>query len=216
MKYFIKNEQDLDALLAERCVQDREIDSDWEWESERGHEKEYGCDVIVLNAKGKWFDKNIATVFDIWEGSIIDCMKLTKIRPEDRQKVKNTILYIQENFDHIYQTMLESLLPWIVEYEMQDDETGELITTIEQFHQTRWFREIAGFETGSIKRLQLNCKYQKDDMVVYSLVFEVHNADDGFEVVFWKDKVIFFLDGNTEEQIFDFANYVDWPDCLER
>ncbi len=29
MKYFIKNEQDLDTLLAERCVQEQEIDSAW-------------------------------------------------------------------------------------------------------------------------------------------------------------------------------------------
>ena len=61
----------------------------------------------------------------------------------------------------------------------------------------------------------MNCKYQKDDMVVYSLIFNAGYVDDGFEVVFWKDRVLFFLDGNTEEQIFDFVNYVDWPDCLE-
>ncbi len=214
MKYFIKNEQDLDALLAERCVQEQEIDGDWEWESERGHESHYGCDAIILDVKGKWFDKNIITELSILEGTVVECIAVTKISPEDAQKVKNTILYIQENFDHIYQTMLEKLLPNLIEWGIKDEETGELITTIEQFHNSRWSREIAGMEAESIRHLQLNCKYQKDDMVVYSLVF-VACIDDGFEVVFWKDQVIFFLDGNTHEQIFDFANYVDWPNCLE-
>lgn len=215
MKYFIKNEQDLDTLLAERCVQKQEIDSAWVWESERGHEEHFGCDAIVLNAKGKWFDQKIVTRLNIFEGSVVQCIPVTKIQPEDQLKVKNTILYIQENFDHIYQTMLERLLPSIIEWGVRDEDTDELITTIEQFHKTRWSREIAGMEAESIRCIQLNCKYQKDDMVVYSLIFNAGYVDDGFEVVFWKDRVLFFLDGNTEEQIFDFVNYVDWPDCLE-
>ncbi len=215
MKYFIKNEQDLDTLLAERCVQEQEIDSAWVWESERGHEEHFGCDAIVLNAKGKWFDQKIVTRLNIFEGSVVQCIPVTKIQPEDQLKVKNTILYIQENFDHIYQTMLERLLPSIIEWGVRDEDTDELITTIEQFHKTRWSREITGMEAESIRCLQLNCKYQKDDMVVYSLIFNASYVDDGFEVVFWKDRVLFFLDGNTEEQIFDFVNYVDWPDCLE-
>lgn len=161
MKYFIKNEQDLDTLLAERCVQEQEIDSAWVWESERGHEEHFGCDAIVLNAKGKWFDQKIVTRLNIFEGSVVQCIPVTKIQPEDQLKVKNTILYIQENFDHIYQTMLERLLPSIIEWGVRDEDTDELITTIEQFHKTRWSREIAGMEAESIRCLQLNCKYQK-------------------------------------------------------
>lgn len=38
-------------------------------------------------------------------------------------------------------------------------------------------------------------------------------TDDRFKTVFWKDQVLFFLDENTKEQIFDFAPYVDWPNC---
>lgn len=211
MKYVVRNEQDLDALLEEQCTQEHEIDGDWEWEDE----KWYGCDAIILDEKGKWFDKNIVTRLSIWEGSVVQCVPVMKIKSEDKQRVKNTIQYIMENFDHIYQTMLEALLPWLIQYEATDDETGELITTVEQFHNNRLSREIAGMEAGCISHLQMNCQYQKDDMVVYSLVFTCDCADDGFEVVFWKDKVIFYLDGNTHEQIFDFAHYIDWPDCLE-
>lgn len=211
VKYVVRNEQDLDALLEEQCTQEHEIDGDWEWEDE----KWYGCDAIILDAKGKWFDKNIVTRLSIWEGSVVQCVPVMKIKSEDKQRVKNTIQYIMENFDHIYQTMLEALLPWLIQYETTDDETGELITTVEQFHNNRLSREIAGMEAGCISHLQMNCQYQKDDMVVYSLVFTCDCADDGFEVVFWKDKVIFYLDGNTHEQIFDFAHYIDWPDCLE-
>ena len=212
MKYVIKNEQDLDVLLEERCVRGQEIDSDWEWEGK----SYYGCDVIILDAKGKWFDKDIVAKLSIWEGTVVQCISVTKISSDDKQRVKNTILYIRENFDHIYQVMLGALLPWLVQVGVRDDETDELVTTIEQFHNIRSSHVIAGLEAGCIRHLQLNCKYQKDDMMVYSLIFNSDCADDGFEVVFWKDQVIFFLDGNTHEQIFDFADYVDWPNCLEK
>ena len=138
--------------MAERCVQKQEIDSAWVWESERGHEEHFGCDAIVLNAKGKWFDQKIVTRLNIFEGSVVQCIPVTKIQPEGtQQKVKNTILYIQENFDHIYQTMLERLLPSIIEWGVRDEDTDELITTIEQFHKTRypaksqeWKRKVSG------------------------------------------------------------------------
>ncbi len=69
-------------------------------------------------------------------------------------------------------------------------------------------------EAESIRCIQLNCKYQKDDMVVYSLI--LMPAMSMMALSWYSGKTVFsFLDGNTEEQIFDFVNYVDWPDCLE-
>ena len=38
-----------------------------------------------------------------------------------------------------------------------------------------------------------------------------YGFDDGFEVVFWKDHVVFFMDGNTEEAIFEFEHFKEWP-----
>lgn len=222
MKYVVRNEQDLDALLEEQCSGEHEIDSDWEWEGR----KEYGSDVIILNAKGKWFDKDIVSRFHIWDG--VDdkqCLKVYKIKPEDVPKVKNTISYIRNNFDHIYEVMLEKLLPTLVDWNVQDCETDEPVTTIQQLHKNHMTKVTAGMEAWCITNIQLNCQYQKGDMVVYSLLYrngvsaEGGNcpaSGDGFEVVFWKDQAIFFLDGNTEEQIFDFANYVKWSDCLEK
>lgn len=221
MKYVVRNEQDLDALLDEQCNREHDVDDDWVWKGER----EYGCDVIILDAKGKWFDKNIVSALHIWNGIDDQCLKVYKIKPEDAPKVKNTIAYIRENFDHIYGAMLEILMPMLVDWNVQDCETGEPVTTIQQLHKNRHTKVIAGMEAWCIANIQLNCQYQKDDMVVYSLIYrnEVSGedsrypaAEDGFEVVFWKDQAIFFLDGNTEEQIFDFANYVKWPDCLEK
>lgn len=217
MKYVVRNEQDLDALLAEQCSQEHEIDGDWEWEGRQ----EYGSDVIIFNTEGEWFDKKVVSRLHIWEGSVDNGISVTKITPEDAQRVKNTISYIRENFDRIYQVMLEKLLSVFVEEEVYDEETDEQVTTIQQLHSLRYIEEIAGMEAGCITNLQLNCRYHKDDMVLYSLVFHPDcykcGFDDGFEVGFWKERIVFLMDGNTEEEIFYFPDtYLDWPDCLEK
>lgn len=212
MKYVIRNSQDLEALLDERCVQEQKIDSSWEWEGMRW----YGCDAIILNTKGKWFDKNLVSKLCIWEGSMVKSRPVTKIKPESKQKVINTILYIQENFDHIYQAMLEALLPTLTGWKMQNYETNEPVNTVQQLHNAHGTNVIAGMEAGCITNLQLNCQYQKDDMVFYSLLYRPdggkYGFGDGLEVVFWKDHVVFFGDGNPEDAIFYFdSSYKDAP-----
>lgn len=211
MKYVIKNEQDLEVFLEERCIKGQKVDGDWEWEDRRW----FGCDAIIIDPKGKWFDKKIVSRLHVWEGSVVKSIPVTKIKPEDKEKVRNTILYIQENFDHIYQVMLETLLPTLIEWEMKNFKTGEPVTTIQQLHDAHDTEVIAGMEAGCITTLQLNCQYQKDDMVFYSLTYRPDSSkygfDDGFEVVFWKDHVVFWMDGNTEEAIFQFENYKEWP-----
>lgn len=207
MKYVVRDSQDLETLLEERCEKGQTPDGDWEYEGQRW----YGCDAIILNTKGEWFDKNIVSRLHIWEGSIDKCIPVTKIRPEDKQKVMNTIAYIRENFDHIYQVMLETLLPTLTKWEMRNHITGEPVLTIQQLHDAHETQEIAGMEAGCITTIQLNCQYQKDDMLYYSLIYRPDSSeygfDDGFEVVFWKDHVVFFGDGNTEEYIFYFERY---------
>lgn len=205
MKYVIKNSQDMDDLLEERCGKGQEFDGGWEWEGVRFP----GCDVIIFNASDKWFDKSIVSKLCIWEGSIEKCRPVTKIKTEDVPKVKNTLLYIQENFDHIYQAMLERLLPSLIKWKMQNRKTQEPVTTIQQLHNAREIYEIAGMEAGCITKLQLNCQYQKDDMVFYSFIFRPDGYGDGFEVVLWKDHVVCFGDGNPEELIFYFDKYRD-------
>jgi len=66
---------------------------------------------------------------------------------------------------------------------------------------------IAGMEAGCITDFQLNCRYQRGGMVVYSLIYCPNCFEDGFEVVFWKDYVIYFGDGNPHDAIFEFENY---------
>lgn len=211
MKYVVRNEQDLEALLEEQCSQEHEIDGAWEWEGKRWH----GCDVIILDTKGKWFDKKIVSQLYIRDVSVVGNTDrkrvVTKIKPEDKQKVKNTILYIQENFDHIYRVMLDTLLPVLIKWEVQNHETKEPITTIQQLHDAREIYETAGMESGCIKNIQLNCQYQKDDMVFYSMIYRPNWSDDGFDVVFWKDHVVFIGDGNQQDAIFEFENYKDVP-----
>lgn len=58
----------------------------------------------------------------------------TKIKKEDITMLKNTISYIQENFDKIYQAMLEALLPFVTNWGMENRQTQEKVTTIEHLH----------------------------------------------------------------------------------
>ncbi len=211
MKYVVRNEQDLNTLLEERTLGIK-VEGDWEWNGQYW----YACDAIILNARGKWFDKDIVSRLWIWEGSAAQGIPVTKINPEDVQKVKNTIQYIQENFDHIYQVMLETLLPTVREWGIPDCEANEPIKTIQQIHGNRQTSDVAGMEAGCITNLQLNCRYQKDDMVYYSFLYRFNPIEDGFEVVFWKDRVVFFGDGNPEDAIFEFDNqYKNYPTRFE-
>ncbi len=201
--------------MDERCEKGLERGGDWEWEGRTW----YGCDVIILNAKGMWFDKDIVSQLWIWEGSIVNGRAVTKIEPECRQKVINTIMYIQENFDHIYQAMLERILPILMGWNMQNCVTHEPVTAIRQLHDAREIEVAAGMEAGCITDVSLNCKYQKDDMVFYSLLYRPdcsrYGFDDGFEIVFWKDHVVFFGDGNPHDMIFCFEDYKDTPFYFE-
>lgn len=146
-------------------------------------------------------------LYYLMEGSV----RFNELKQQIKQKIKNTILYIQQNFDHIYQVMLETLLPTVTEWEMQNYRTGEPVTTFQQLHDAHGSEVIAGMEARCITNLQLNCKYQKDDMVFYPLIYHPDICDEGFGVVFWKDHVVFFIDGNTEEAIFEFEHYKEWP-----
>lgn len=213
MKHVVRNRQELEALLDERCEKGLERGGDWEWEW--GGFTWLADAIIVLNAKGMWFDKNIVSELCIWGGEANHTL-VTKIEPECRQKVINTIMYIQENFDHVYQAMLEKILLIATEHELLDLAFYEPITTIRQLHEAREIREISGMEADCIRHIQLNCQYQKDDMVFYSWIFQPsYGFGDGFEVVFWRDHVVCVGDGNTGDLIFEFEDYKDTPFYFE-
>lgn len=196
--YIVENMQDLDNLLQERC------EHEWEAESDEDEDK------IIINAKGKWFDNNILTPLVIYKGCS-DWKIETQIEKQDVQKIKNTISYIQDNFDRIYQAMLEALLPFLIRWEMENMETHEKVMTIQDLHHARDGEVKNETEVGCIAAIQLNCQHEREDMVFYSMIFMPdiykYGYDDGFEVVFFKDKVVYFTDGNTREAIFDFDLY---------
>ncbi len=196
--YIIKNMLDLEALLQERC----------EHECEAVYSDE--ADKIIIHSKGKWFENDIYTPLWIYKGSAGWKIE-TKIEKGDVLKIKNTISYIQENFDRIYQAMLEALLPFVVKWRMENQETHEKIMSIQQLHDARDVVIEEEMETRCIVSLQLNCQHEREDMVFYSLVFMPdickYGYEDGYEVVFFKDKVVYFTDGNTREAIFDFEEY---------
>ena len=237
--YIIKTLQDLELLLDDITLQEGEIlDEDCinAWNEKRSQQGYTGYsedeDKLIIPAKGgKWFQHDIQAELHIYGGNLINSYLCpTKIKPEDRQKVKNTITYIEEHFDQIYEAMLEALLPTLKGWEMRNKDTGEYVETIEQLHEARdkrlngkYFktteelqevsdkkRKVA-LETGCFNMLQLNCAYQKDDMVYYSLGFMpdcfLYGYDDGFEIVFCKDQVISFTDGNVMDHIFEFERY---------
>uniref|UniRef100_UPI0040564BE6 hypothetical protein n=1 Tax=Agathobacter sp. TaxID=2021311 RepID=UPI0040564BE6 len=202
--HIIRNEQDLDIFLEEICQKEPEGGY---WEDK---------DKIIFYPKGEWFDKAIISALTIFASSPpVNYQYSTKIEPEDKPYIKNTLSYIRNNFEHIYQVMLETLIPFIREWEdMENCKTHELVTTIRQLHEAREKDEIMdGMDAGSLNLLQLNCAYQKDGMVFYSFIFSpdctVYGYDDGFEVVFWKDHVVYFTDGNMGEAILDFMHCED-------
>ena len=199
--YTIQKIEELDALLQEQC--------------EHACEAVYSedADKLIIPVKdGKWFDKDIFTPLWIYKGSCGWKIE-SKLEQEDIPKIKRTIIYIWENFDRIYQSMLETLLPFLIDWEMEDRKTGKKVVTTEQLHDARDITIENDREVGCIEMIQLNCQFEKDGMVAYSFKFMPdifkYGYDDGFEVVFFQDKVVYFTDGNMCEVIFDFPEYKD-------
>ena len=237
--YIIKTLQDLEPLLDDITLQEGEALDEVcinAWNEKRSQQGYTGYsedeDKLIIPAKGgKWFQHDIQVELYIYGGDLINSYLCpTKIKPEDRQKVKNTIAYIQEHFDQIYEALLNALLPSLKEWNMQNKETGAYVETIEQLHMARDKRldgEYFGTseelqeikdskrknapETGCLHMLQLNCAYQKDDTVFYSFGFMpdcyLYGYDDGMEIVFCKDQVISFTDGYVMDHIFQFKKY---------
>jgi len=211
---------ELEALLNERCITEGEV---WdtakakEWAKEVG--KSFGYlqdhDKIVILTSGKWFNNDVTIPIEIHGANPAGYSYVVKIEPEDRQKVVNTILYIRENFDRIYEIMLETLLPFVKKWEMTNQKTGEPVSTTEQLHEARYPGTDEKTGTNCFDCLKLNCGYQKDDTVLFSLIFRpdcsVYGFDDGFDVVFLKDHVADITDGNTGDDVFEFESHKGFP-----
>lgn len=213
--YIIRSLQDFEALVDSRCLRDgedfsRECVLAW---NQRQRERGYSgysddMDQAVLPA-GRWFSADVRTALQVWGANPLPAGPyIEQVRPEDKPALLRTWAYILENFDQIYENLLRALLPTLMEEGMESRNTGRRVTTVEQLHEARDRMTADGMEAACIGRLQLNCQYQRAGMVFYSLVFRPdcteYGYDDGFEVVFWKDHVVSFLDGNTMDHIFFF------------
>ncbi len=218
--YIIRDMGELERLLDERCLKEGEV-----WDTAKGKEwaKEVGGrfgylrdhDKIVIPASGKWFKEDITIPIEIHGANPAKYTYVVKIKPGDRQKVINTIHYIRENFDSIYEAMLNALLPFVIKWEMTNQSTGERVATITQLHEARYPGTDEKTGTNCFDCLKLNCEYQKDDMVLFSLIFRpdcsVYGFDDGFEIVFRKDHVVDITDGNAGDDIFEFESHKGFP-----
>lgn len=125
---------------------------------------------------------------------------------EKKQILENTISYISENFEKIYLNMLNAILPIVKEWGMKNRKTGKDVLSINDL-------DAAKLEQDFIESIQINCADVKNDKAYYSIIFRInyfdYGYDDGMEVVFYEDKVVFWSDGNTGEYLFEFREHED-------
>lgn len=122
--------------------------------------------------------------------------------PDNKKVLENTLKIIINNFDKIYNNILASMLPILIRWEFKNiKEQGAIIETIEELHNARYPDDF-------LNLLQINCNDIEDEYCYYSLIFRVDYArygyGDGMELVCYKDRVIFWSDGNTAEYLFSF------------
>lgn len=125
---------------------------------------------------------------------------------ESKKKVlKNTLLYIHNNMQQIYENMLSALLPTLINWGMcEKNGSGKKVMSVQEL-------DAAKYENDFIDVIQINCEDEIDGYAYYSIIFSVDyrkfGYDDGMEVVFFKDKVIYWSDGNTREYLFEFREH---------
>ena len=151
---------------------------------------------------------NFSTLKITWNGKygneVYPEICLFNYTEEKRQVLKNTLMYISENFEKIYLNTLHAILPSVWEWEMQNKRTGKKVLTIDDL-------DAVKLEEEPIPFIQVNCADVKNDKVYYSIIFMInyfdYGYDDGMEVVFYEDKVKYWADGNTGEYLLVFRKY---------
>ncbi|WP_027625967.1 hypothetical protein [Clostridium lundense] len=127
---------------------------------------------------------------------------------EKEQIVKNTLKFILENFDAIYENMLKILVKTFKNWDIYDHENNEdyQINIEEDLHKMR-------YDGNFINTIIINCNEIENEFAYYSFKFEFNYCrfgyDDGVEVVMYKDKVIFWADGNSMEYIYSFKEILE-------
>lgn len=154
---------------------------------------------------------------DLEEGYLViqwDGRFASKVTPEIRiynytesvtKELKDTLAIIINNFTVIYNNILEAMLPILKKWGFRNiKENGAVIETIEDLHNARYPDDFFDL-------LQINCGDIEDGYCYYSLVFRVdyskYGYGDGMELVCYKDKVVFWSDGNTAEYLFEFREH---------
>ncbi|MFD3156785.1 hypothetical protein ACFIJ5_07995 [Haloimpatiens sp. FM7330] len=124
------------------------------------------------------------------------------------QIVKNTLNFISENFNEIYENMLKSLVKSFKNWDIYDSNTEEnyYVRTKEDLDRMR-------YDGNFINTIIINCNELEDGFAYYSFKFQFNYCrfgfDDGIEAVMYKDKVIFWADGNTMEYIYSFKEILE-------
>lgn len=134
-------------------------------------------------------------------------IKIYNYTDNTKEMLENTLHIIINNFENIYYNMLKAMLPILRKWEFRNiKEHGAVVETIEELHNAR-------YPNGFFDLLQINCGDVEDGYCYYSLIFRVdytkYGYGDGMELVCYKDKVIFWSDGNTAEYLFEFREHKD-------
>ncbi|NMM63565.1 hypothetical protein HBE96_12945 [Clostridium sp. P21] len=122
--------------------------------------------------------------------------------------VKNTLSFISENFNSIYENMLKTLVKTFKNWDIYDNDNKEdyYVKTEEDLDKMR-------YDGNFIDTIIINCNELENEFAYYSFKFQFNYCrfgyDDGAEVVMYKDKVIFWADGNSMEYIYTFRDILE-------
>lgn len=125
--------------------------------------------------------------------------------------VKNTLGFISENFNSIYENMLKTLVETFKNWDIYDNDNKEdyYVKTEEDLDKMR-------YDGNFIETIIINCNELENEFAYYSFKFIFNYCrfgyDDGAEVVMYKDKVIFWADGNSMEYIYNFKEILEAGD----
>lgn len=127
---------------------------------------------------------------------------------EKEQIVEDTLRFISENFNAIYENTLKSLVKSFKNWDIydNDNEKDYCVSTEEDLDKMR-------YEGNFISTIIINCSELEDGFAYYSFKFEFNYCrfgfEDGIEAVMYKDKIIFWADGNSMEYIYSFKEILE-------
>lgn len=133
---------------------------------------------------------------------------ISSFNEEKEHIIVNTLKFISENFNTIYENLLGTLIKRFKDWDIYDNDNKEnyYIKTIKDLDQMR-------HQDNFIEKIIVNCDEIEDEFAYYSFKFQFNYCrfgfDDGVEAIMHKDRTIFWADGNSMEYIYSFKEILE-------